>query len=46
MSLLEKYLPEITNPSASGRDFITDISVAVACLVGKTLLDLESIKNI
>ena len=44
-SLLEKYLPEMTNPTASGRDFITDISVAVACLVGKTSLVLESLNN-
>ena len=45
-SLGDKYSPDITNPSASGLDFITDISVAVACLVGKTLLVLESSKNV
>ena len=30
--------PETTNPAAPGLEFMTDMSVAVACLVGSTFV--------
>ena len=38
LSFLLSREPEMTNPAAPGLEFMTDMRVAVACLVGKTFV--------